>query len=239
MNDLARERARVLRENARRRVQLDPELYAPWDPAEQLFRHTRRRLAARLLQAVGAFPTAQSRCMELGFGSGGWLHDLVAWGVPPERILGAEIDLRRTAWARRRLPDALLVVGDGGELPLADASVDLMVVSTVLSSVLGREVQQRIAIELARTLRPGGALLWYDFRVDNPRNPHVRGVSSRRLAELFSGLERTIKSVTLAPPIARRTAQWPALAELLESLPFLRSHLLGVFQKRAVGPAHE
>jgi hypothetical protein len=83
-----------------------------------------------------------------------------------------------------------------------------------------------------RVLRPGGALLWYDFRVDNPANPNVRGIGHRELEALFPGLACRVLSLTLAPPLARAVAPVsPGLARLLEGLPFLRSHLLGVLVK--------
>ena len=30
-------------------------------------------------------------------------------------------------------------------------------------------------------LAPGGGVLWYDFTVNNPRNPDVRGVPMKRV----------------------------------------------------------
>jgi hypothetical protein len=32
---------------------------------------------------------------------------------------------------------------------------------------------------MLRILKPGGAILWFDFRVNNPANPHVCGVAAR------------------------------------------------------------
>ena len=36
-----------------------------------------------------------------------------------------------------------------------------------------------------RWVKPGGCVLWYDFTVDNPKNPDVRGVPLRRISALF------------------------------------------------------
>jgi len=81
-------------------------------------------------------------------------------------------------------------------------------------------------------LAPGGALLWYDFAFNNPKNPHVRGISRSEVRKLFPQLVGKIKSVTLAPPLARLIVprSW-TLATFLEAVPFLRTHLLAVLIK--------
>ena len=229
---LARERRRILAENARREAEIDPERYAAWNRAEQFFAHSRKRLAAELLHAVGRFPDAGSRCLEIGFGRGSWLADLLAWGASERHLFGVEIDLERTASARRRLAAAHLVNADAGELPWPDASFDLVVVSTVLTSILDPEVRQLIASEIERVLAAGGVLVWYDFAVRNPRNPSVRPIRRHELRDLFPRLRGEIRSATLAPPLVRLTAPWSWwLTELLQSLPFLRTHLLAVLIK--------
>jgi hypothetical protein len=98
--------------------------------------------------------------------------------------------------------------------------------------VLDPEIRRRLASEIVRVLSPGGALLWYDFRFDNPRNRNVRGIGRRALRQLFPDLRGQIRSVTLAPPLTRLLTpsnHW--LAVTLEALPFLRTHLLGVLVK--------
>lgn len=228
----ARERERILKEYRRRESELTPERYAPWDPFEQHLVHGRKRLAARLLRQAGKFPDEHSRCLEIGHGRCGWLADLIGWGASETHLHGVEIDLGRAARARRRLPAARLVIADGARLPWPDRSFHLAVLSTVLSSILDPDVRRRIAAETERVLLPGGVLVWYDFAFDNPHNPAVSGIGRGQVRELFCGLRGEIRRVTLAPPIARRVAPrswW--LAELLESLPFLRAHLLGVLVK--------
>lgn len=113
-----------------------------------------------------------------------------------------------------------------------DESFELVVASTVFTSILDDEVRRRVADEVTRVLRPGGALLWYDFRVDNPANPNVRGIAEEELKNLLPGFAHHLRTVTLAPPLARRVVpiSW-AVATLFECLPFLRTHILGVLVK--------
>ena len=78
-----------------------------------------------------------------------------------------------------------------------------------------------------RWLRPGGAVLWYDFTVDNPRNRDVRGVPLSRLRALFPQGQLRHRRVTLAPPLARALVRvHPALYRPVNAVPWLRTHLL-------------
>jgi hypothetical protein len=109
-----------------------------------------------------------------------------------------------------------------------------VVVSTVFTSLLDSKVRRLMADEITRVLAPGGAMLWYDFAVNNPRNPNVRKVERAELQQLFPRCTGKIKRITLAPPLARRIAprSW-ALANVLETIPLLCSHLLAVLVKRS------
>jgi len=113
--------------------------------------------------------------------------------------------------------------------------VDTAICSTLFSSVLDDDVAQSIAAEIDRALVPRGAVLWFDFFRDNPRNPDVRAVRSADLHALFPGYEIHLERVVLAPPIARRLSKHPALSSALERIPPLRTHLAGVLWKTAVG----
>jgi len=84
-----------------------------------------------------------------------------------------------------------------------------------------------------RWTKPGGGVLWYDFTVDNPRNPDVRGMPLKRVRALFPEAVIDSHRVTLAPPIARTVSRWhPALYTLFNALPMLRTHALAWLAKR-------
>ncbi|MEM6703747.1 MAG: class I SAM-dependent methyltransferase [Acidobacteriota bacterium] len=227
-----RERQRILDENERRRVEVDAALYSNDDPAERLAVEGRVAGALRLLADVGYDPEAPGLRLEVGVGSAGWLPIFDRWQVPPQQQVGFDLDLVRVRDAHRRHPSALLGVGDGTSLPLADGCAQLVVTSTVFSSILDETVQAAVASEIERVLGRGGALVLYDLRVDNPRNPNVRGVRPRHLERLFPHLDGPVRSIGLAPPVSRRVApRSPALARWLEKVPLLRTHLLAVLRK--------
>ena len=83
-----------------------------------------------------------------------------------------------------------------------------------------------------RWVKPGGGVLWYDFTVDNPRNPDVRGVPLARVRALFPEGRVQARRITLAPPIARAvTRVHPSLYTLFNTLPPLRTHVLAWIEK--------
>jgi hypothetical protein len=99
--------------------------------------------------------------------------------------------------------------------------------STVFSSLLDDAFQQRLADTMWSWLKPGGAVVWYDFTVDNPRNRDVRGVPLARVRQLFPKARIAAQRVTLAPPLARALCRvHPALYTVFNTLPPLRTHLL-------------
>jgi ubiquinone/menaquinone biosynthesis C-methylase UbiE len=226
------ERQRIQAEYSRRERQINRDLYAPWQPAELFVRSGRKFTAAKMLHQAGIFPRAHEPCLEVGCGSQGWLGDLITWGVCETALHGIELDPDLVGKARSVLPMADLRVGDATDLPWDNNMFRLVIASTVFTSILDTRVRQMVADEITRVLAPGGALLWYDFAVNNPRNRHVRKVTRKELRELFPRLDGRIESVTLAPALARFAAPRSLLlATILEAMPFFRTHLLSLLVK--------
>jgi hypothetical protein len=104
--------------------------------------------------------------------------------------------------------------------------------ATLLSSLVEPDLRRRVAAEMARVVAPGGVVVSYDMRVENRRNPHVRAVPRRELAELFPGFDMDARPVTLLLPLARRVAVRSfRAAAALETSRLLRTHLLAVLRR--------
>ncbi len=228
------ERRRILAEYRRRERDLPADRYAPWRPDEMLARNGRRRIAARLLRAAHAFPAPGDPCLEIGYGSLGWLGEMACWGLRENDLHGIELDPIRAQRAREIFPGADLRIGDATRLPWKDESFRLVVASTVFTSILDASVRLAVALEIERVLVAGGALLWYDFTINNRRNANVRKVGRKELRELFPRMAISMRSATLAPPLARLVAprSW-LMANVLEAVPLLRTHLVAVLIKGA------
>lgn len=229
---VAAERERIQLEYHRRAREVSPELYAAWQPASRFMLESRNRAGAAMLHRLDAFPQAGDQCLEVGFGNVGWLTELIGWGVSESNLHGIELDPGRANRARQVLPAADLRIGDAVELPWEDQTFQLVVASTLFTSVLDNDVRRLIADEMVRVLQPSGALLWYDFAYNNPRNPNVRGIGRAEIKKLFPALRAKIRTVTLAPPLTRLIApRWWTLATFLEAIPPLRTHLIAVLIK--------
>ena len=130
------------------------------------------------------------------------------------------------------LPDADLRVGDAGCLPWADQSFDIVFQFTVFSSVLDADLKKKIAGEMKRVLKPDGIILWYDFFVNNPWNPHVRGISSSEIKSLFLERQIDFQRITLAPPLSKLLAPFSIpLCAMLEKIKLFNTHYLAVIKK--------
>ena len=188
----------------------------------------RQRAMLQLLAAQGLHDVAALKVAEVGCGAGGNLLELLRTGFLPEHLTGIELLDDRFEAARQVLPASVaLLQGDASVMPIEPGSLDIVLQSTVFTSLLDPTFQQQLADAMWRWLRPGGAVLWYDFTVNNPRNPDVRGVPLARVQALFPKGRITARRVTLAPPLARAACRiHPALYGALNLLPPLRTHVL-------------
>lgn len=167
------------------------------------------------------------RILDLGAGMGEDCHKLRQLGCRPERILAIDLldDLARSA--RQAYPWLASIQAGGWELPLAGASVDLVMQSTMLSSVIDSGRRARIYAEIRRVVRPGGLFVSYDLRYPSPLNRDVRPVPLQELKRAFRGWRVIAGSVTGIPPLLRALAIWSRRAcDMVETIPLLRTHLL-------------
>jgi SAM-dependent methyltransferase len=193
----------------------------------------RGKLYRSLLLDLAGGDLSALTLLEVGCGGGSELRRMISLGLRPERLVGNELLPERLAQARASLPATVrLIGGDATALELPDASFDVVFQSTVFTSILDDGLAERLARLMWRLLRPGGAVLWYDFTIDNPRNPDVRGVPASRVASLFPEGEMTTWRVTLAPPIGRLVAPLGGWAyRALAAIPPLRTHLVAWVRK--------
>ena len=217
-----------VKERYERRSACKISRYNPLNPNIYMAQQEKERALIRCIHRAGLEPVSEKRVLEIGCGSGGNLLQLLQLGFQPENLVGNELLLERYQKARRLLPEATeLLLGDAAKLSLPIHSFDIVYQSTVFTSILDSKFQSVLAEKMWSLVKPGGGVLWYDFIYDNPGNPDVRGVSQRRVRELFPHGVVTARRVTLAPPISRRVARFhPSLYTFLNMMPFLRTHLL-------------
>jgi len=228
-----REAERIRAEYERREREIGREFYSPTRPANLFLRQGQQRALLDALSRADLLPLGSRSILEIGCGLGRWLTAFEEFGAARDKLSGIDLDEGRILEARTRFQGADLRVGDATQLPWPDTSFDIVFQSLVFTSILDHHVREQVAAEMRRVLRPDGAVLWYDFRYDNPANASVRGVRAAEIAKLFPGWTIDLQRVSLAPPLARRIVgrSW-LVASALERLRVLNTHYFGVIRPR-------
>lgn len=202
--------------------------YSYRNPSVYMAHQEKERALIRWLAHRNWPDVSNKKAIEVGCGTGGNLYSLMRLGFRPENLVGNELLAERYDAARHSLPPSItLLQGDACELNLKPETFDVVLQSTVFTSILNDSFQERLAAVMWQLVKPGGGILWYDFTFNNPNNPDVRGVSLRRIQELFPMGQVSARKITLAPPISRRVCNLhPALYHVFNACPLLRTHLL-------------
>jgi SAM-dependent methyltransferase len=217
----------------RRKLEVPEDRYSLLSPSNLYMAHQRERELIRHLRRRGVTSERlmRARVLEVGSGSGGNLRRMIDYGVPPANLFGLDLLPDRLAQSRLQCPDIAVVQADGTAIPFAASSFDLILHFGVFSSICQPECRQAFAAEMRRVLRANGLILWYEFRVNNPKNPDVKAVPPAELRSLFPDCDCAFSPTILAPPLTRLLyPHSPGLCELLSRLPFLLTHYVASLQ---------
>lgn len=207
-------------------------LWSNNNPGNRAIAAERARVLKNALDSAGFMSLANRRVLDVGCGYGAILASLQQWEAQPTHLFGVELLGERVAEAQTHHPELQIQQGNGANLACQDSIFDLVIFFTVFSSVLDTEVRRSMANEAIRVLKPGGAIVWYDFRVRNPNNPHTRPLTRADIRAMFPEFHTKLQTVTLLPPLARRLGKLTSvLYPLLRNIPFLRTHYLGLLVK--------
>jgi SAM-dependent methyltransferase len=230
------ERQQIEAAYARRQTSVPVDRYSLLSPPNLYMAHQRERELVRQIRRRGITPERlqQLRVLEVGSGSGGNLRRMIDYGVPAGNLFGFDLLADRLDIARQQCPEIAVVQADGTAIPFATASFDLILHFGVFSSLSQTETRQAFAGEMRRVLRPDGLILWYEFRVNNPRNPDVKAVPPAELRALFPDCDCAFARTVLAPPLTRLLyPRLPGLCDLLGRVPFLLTHYVASLQPNA------
>ncbi len=145
-----------------------------------------------------------------------WLREFIKWGARPENLTGLDLLPDRIQAAKSLTPPGVcLKCGSAARSELPSSHFDIVLQSTVFTSILDDVLKKQVANEMMRVVKPDGLILWYDFCFNNPSNSDVRGVKRAEIHRLFPACHIELKRITLAPPLSRRLASYSSLLRTL------------------------
>jgi ubiquinone/menaquinone biosynthesis C-methylase UbiE len=148
----------------------------------------RGRVYRRIVSLAGVRP---GDCvLDVGSSSGYLARKLAAAAGPDGRVTGVDPSQAAIAYAQRRAAGAAtFAVGVAQDLPLPDASFDVVTCTLAIHHIPARKRETALA-EMYRVTRPGGRLLAADFDPSSRLLPlHRGGGRMRRAAATVGSLE--------------------------------------------------
>lgn len=201
----------------------DPRRRRAWSAQNAGNSAMREEVLRALLELAPGTLAGEGLVLDAGCGTGWWLERLARAEVAPGRLVGVDMLAERVRAAQERVSGARVVEGDVRRLPAPAGSCSLVLLFTVLSA-MGTPDDVRLALgEARRVLAPGGAIAVWEPRVPTP-NRHTRTVGLGQLRPVLGG-ELQVRTLTLAPPLARRAGRFYGQ---LARIPLLRTHRLVV-----------
>ena len=224
---------RIKKAYERRKAGDKEKVYSYFNQGNLYIIHQREKGLIHCLKHLKLTDLSDKKILEVGCGTGGLLREFVKYGAKPKNLHGIDLLEERIERARELNPNIEFLCGDASSLPYEDRFFDIVMQFTVFTSILDSGMKEKIASEMLRVLKADGTIIWYDYYVNNPWNPDVKGVKNKEIRELFPNCVFSLKRVTLAPPIVRTLAPFSTLLCLiLDKVPFLRSHYLGIIRRK-------
>ncbi len=138
MTDFEDAEARIKAAYARRKNDPSVGKRSSWFTKGNLFvQQERERKMLDLLARENASDLRHAKILEVGCGTGDLLREFTKWGARPENITGIDLFADDVAEAKGLCAPALRVeIGSGAALPFPDGHFDIVLQSTVFTSVL-------------------------------------------------------------------------------------------------------
>jgi SAM-dependent methyltransferase len=207
-------------------------IYTYFNPSALYYSQQLERYIIIYLKRNGIDDLSRKHILDVGCGIGEVLRNFIRYRARPENLNGIDLLSDRVEIAKRLSPNINFKCGDASNLPYGDESFDIVLQFTVFTSILDSQMKKEIAGEMLRVLKPDGIIFWYDFHMNNPQNPDVKGVKKKEIYELFPDCSIYLKRITLGPPIARTIAPFSFLAcYFLENLRIFNTHYIGIIKK--------
>jgi SAM-dependent methyltransferase len=168
--------------------------------------------------------------LEVGAGSGNNLLFFKRLGIKWENMYANELLSERVECLKKDFPLINLLPGDFSSISLS-FKFDVIYQSLVFSSMLDENLKRNCANKMWEYLKPGGVILWYDFKFNNPSNKDVKGIKENEVKNLFpEAAQFSFYNVTLAPPLGRFVGRYYYILNVI--FPFFRTHYIAIIKKK-------
>jgi len=220
--------------NARKGVGRNSLLHNP----EVLFQSLARDAAmVRALGWIGPDPHS-ARVLDVGCGDGDSLWILLRLGFEPSNLSGVDIQEDKILQAKAKNPLVNFGCANATSLAFLNDTFDISMESMMFLQLTEDDIARQIASEMIRVTKPGGILLVSDWRYSRPGRGEFKGVSRRRIADLYQVGRRTDVCRTfrgsLVPPLGRLLSRYLSSAYFVVQalFPFVAGHTITVLRKR-------
>ena len=184
------------------------------------------------LLELHSFRLEEKEILDVGCAGGHSISFLKKLGGLEQNMYGIDIRKNRVCDAKKTYPTVKFYHMDARDLKFDDNKFDLVNIFTVFTSIVDFNHRIKVSKELTRVLKPGGIILYYDFRYHNPFNNNVVGLGKKDIDKFFPRMEKKIHSITLFPPLARRLGKYTKNFYLfLSKFKILRTHYVGFIIK--------
>jgi SAM-dependent methyltransferase len=208
------------------------QLYAWYNVAASYHSAIKKRMLLSAMMASYGKDLSNLCVLDVGCGDGEFIRTLIEWGACPENLVGTEFLDDRLTQAAIKSPEK--IEWHNGDLNFCkNEYFDLVSAHTVFTSILNEEDRVALASEMWERVKPGGWILIFDFRYNNPSNPNVKKLTRNEMMKWWPSKTVYYTTGLLAPPLARRfIGNNYLLSEFLTLVfPFLRSHFIYMVQK--------
>ncbi len=207
--------------------------YNPVLPENYYLINSREKVFIKSLYKYFGTDFSHLKVLDLGFGSGIDIFTLIKSGFKIENISGVEVIEERFNKMQISIPNLNLKFNSGFNIPFENENFDLIVQSTVFSSILNSDSRKQLSDEMIRVLKPQGKIFFYDLKYNNPWNKNIIKIDKKEIMRLF---DKNFKShsVTLNPIVVRKIAKYSIiLCEILEKCPLFCSHYYTIISRES------
>lgn len=211
-----------------KRKSLPNSLYDSLSPATFMQHQEKERSIIKIINKFNIKPLENKTLLEIGCGNASEIINFLRLGFNAKNLVGNELLVDRAIAAKEKVPAHLKIINCNAlDLEFDPNSFDIVYQSMVFSSILDDNFKKELANKMWNLAKPGGGILWYDFTYNNPMNNDVKGITYKKIKELFPESKIIKYRLTLAPPLARQVTKLSfRFYSIFNSFYFLRTHLL-------------